>query len=157
MESHDTTSSLYSLLVECGVSENLRGQALSGDLTGLTVAQIHSVCEWHANACGLHASEVAAIKLQGRIVPYVKAMGVRRFARGKVKRVSQDSVDIVKGQSMSLVIAKVTVETADGTFQAIGCRTLSDHNSLMSASTAAEIRAIRIAVGIPLPSEGEVT
>lgn len=149
---------LASLLESCGVTDpdKVRDVA-SGDLKSLTEQQRLAVAEWHAKACGLHASEVAVCSMQGRVIPYVKASGVMRFSRDRFKSIDHEEPKIISHGQKSFVVVFATVVMNDGrSVREFAARSLADHNSLMACSTAATVRALRIAVGIPLPSEGEL-
>ena len=146
--------SLEILLDTLQVNETIKAQVADGDLSALQPRDTLKICAWYAQTCGLHESEVCAMKLKdGRVIPYVKATGVMRFARGKVKSVSREMPKFEN----RMVIVFCTVTMIEGnTFQDFACRELTDSKSVMACSTAATVRALRLACGIPLPSENEL-
>ena len=152
----DTPAALESLLAACGVTDD--GAALrasNGDLTGLPQRAILAVARWYADSCGLPHSDVAVIDLRGKLTPYVKASGVMRYARDKYKSIDHETPVTISNGTYIVVFA--TVVLSDGrSVRDFACRRLTDHNSVMACSTAATVRALRIAVGIPIPSEGEL-
>lgn len=147
-------SGLEAVLDACGVSDTTARTRVAGnDLTGLPDKALAAICEWYAESCGLHPSEVCAMRVQGRIIPYVKASGVIRYAREKIKTVERRGPEF----HGTVTVVHCTVTMKDGTvFQDFAARDGKDARTIMSCSTAATVRALRIACGIPLPSEGEI-
>jgi hypothetical protein len=154
----EINDSLEKLLDSLKVTETVRAQVASGDLTSLQPRDADKVCAWYALTCGLHPSEVCTVKVKGdsgKVIPYVKASGVMRFARGKFKRLTRDAPQFVNNNRTVIVFA--TVEMSDGSSVTdFASRDATDARSLMACSTAASVRVLRIACGIPIPSEGEV-
>lgn len=149
---------LEKLLESHGVTDSqVIRRASNGDLGGLNDGQKSVVAQWYAEQCGLHPSDVAVIALQGRCVPYVKAAGVMRFARDRYKSLDHETPIIQSHGSRAFVTVFASVEMSDGRkVRDFASRPLTDHNSIMACSTAATVRVLRIAVGIPIPSEGEI-
>jgi hypothetical protein len=146
-------SSLEALLDEWGITEQIKYQVASNDLTRLNDKQKQRICAWYAEQCSLHVSEVAAIEVKGKVFAYVKASGVMRVAREKIQRVDRSEPKLLNSR---MVYVECTVTLKDGTvWKDVACRDLTDARSVMACSTAATVRCLRLAVGIPIPGEGE--
>ena len=144
---------LEALLDSLGVSESSKKKVASHDLSALTASQKEAVCKWFADQCGLYHSEVCVISTNGISKPYVRAAGLMRLARERVLSIVHTSPRI-EGK---LCIVECTVIMKDNTvFHDIGAREIVDAKSIMACSTASTVRALRLAVGIPLPGEGEL-
>lgn len=151
-------SAIEAMLAECGVSSEQARRIASGDLRGTTPEIKSRIAAWYAAECGLHASEVAVITARdGNCIPYVKASGVLRFAREKYKSIDHEAPTVLAHGNKAFVVVFARVVLSDGReVRDFACRPLTDHNAVMACSTAATIRVLRIAVGIPIPSEGEL-
>lgn len=146
---------LEALLDSLGVRDRDVAKAVTAnDLSGVSDDIASQIANWYALRCGLNPSQVAVLKTRSGKICYVKASGVFEYARGKYRSISVDQ-PILFGTSTVVVFA--TVEMSDGSsVRLFAARHVDGANSLMACATAATVRALRVAVGIPLPSEGEL-
>lgn len=145
--------SLLKLLDKVGVSSRLHSQVAANDLTKLNDIQSLAVCEWYAEKIGLPKSDVCVLKIQNKSIAYVKATGVFRLSRDKVLSIVRETPRML---TPKLVMVECTVTLKDGTvWKDVACRELNDGRSVMACSTAATVRTLRLAIGIPIPGEGE--
>lgn len=146
-------SALDSLLDELKVSPSDRPRVAAGDFNGLKPAQVSVLCAWYAESCGLHVSDVCAFKADGTLKPYVKASGIMRLARDRVQSIEHGSPQFIGAKT---VLVECVVTLKDGTrWHDMASREMTDSRSIMACCTAATVRAVRLAVGIPLPSDME--
>lgn len=151
-----STESLEALLSELGIAErSVVNEVASNNLASIPRQHHSRIAAWYADQCGLHASDVAVFASQAGMVCYVKASGVFRYARNKFQDVEVFAPEFPGSGKFVVVNCKVTL--SDGkTVKTFAARALTDAQSIMACATAATVRALRLAVGIPLPSEGEL-
>ena len=138
-----------------------------GDFSGLNESVRTMLCAYVSSLAGLdpRMGYVTCINLQGKMVPYIRSAGIAEIARNKVKSLKVTEPKFIfrnaAGGSAPLAVSVVcTVETTEGkTFEDIGCVDCSGQTAfdVMKASTRARSRALKLAVGVHLLSEEEVS
>lgn len=134
-----------------------------GDFSGLSEAVRTALCVYVATLAGLdpRMGYVTCINLQGKMVPYIRAAGIAEIARHKVKSLRVSKPEFIFQGNRPLACSVVaSVETNDGkTFEDIGCVDCTGQTAfdVMKASTRARSRALKLAVGVHLLSEDEVS
>ena len=146
---------LLDLLSRCGVTDSRAAERVSSnDLSGIPESAYPAIARWYADACGLNSQQVSVFRGKAGTLVYIKASGVYEYARGKYQSVTA-GLPTLFGTSTVLVTARVVLKDGS-TVETFAARRADGPESLMACATAASVRALRVAFGIPIPSEGEL-
>lgn len=148
------SAELDALLDSLRVTPEAVSKARRNDLSGIPSQHREKVAAWYAQACGLNPTHVSILASKRGDIVYVKASGVYEYARGKYQSVKAHSPELFGSRT---VIVRATVTLKDGsTVEQFAARECGNALDIMACATAATVRALRLALGIPLPSEGEL-